>query len=246
MGRMMAGPGISQLMEQMAAAGAPLEAILLAVKALEARDHVEAERKGRAAEKKRKERERTRQSQGGGGTVAPMSPDPFPNDTYSNPLPNKPSPGGDGKAAPTELDQVVSAWNSMTVGTALKPIRKLNASRRRSLSARLREHGLEAVLDAVRRIRKSDFCAGRTDRWTGADFEFLISDGKFLKIIEGSYDNRRGAVPEVDPQKWTAERRAEYARRWGAEAKPPGLSAILGRARASVGGKTVGSGDCGR
>jgi hypothetical protein len=233
-------------MEQMAAAGAPLEAILLAVKALEARDHIEAERRARAAEKKRNERERKRQSQGSRGTVASMSPDPFPNDLYSNPIPEKPSPDGDGKLKPADFDQVVSAWNAMTAGTALKPIRKLNANRRRSLSARLREHGLATVLDAVQRIRKSDFCAGRTDRWTGADFDFLISDSKFLKIIEGSYDNRAGAVPEVDPQKWTAERRSEYARRWGGEAKPPDLSAIMRRARASLGDVSVGSGDSGR
>lgn len=233
-------------MEQMAAAGAPLEAILLAVKALEARDQAEAERKARAAERKRNERERKRQPQNSRGTVVPVSPDPFPNDVYSNPIPDKPSPDGDGKTRPAEVDKVVSAWNAMAAGTALKPIHKLNANRRRSLCARLREHGLDTVLDAIQRIRKSDFCAGRTDRWTGANFDFLISDSKFLKIIEGSYDNRAGAVPDVDPQKWTAERRAEYARRWGGEAKPPDLSAIMQRARGSMGGESVGSGDHGR
>lgn len=242
----MACGGISQLMQQMAAAGAPLEAILLAVKALEARDHIEAERRARAAEKKRKERERKRQSQGSRGTVAPAFADPFANELYSNPKPDKSSPGGDGKLMPADLDQLVSAWNAMTVGTALKPVRRVNANHRRSLSARLREHGLETVLDTVQRIRNSDFCAGRTDRWTGADFDFLISRAKFLKMIEGSYDNRAGAVPEVDPQKWTAKRRAEYARRWGGEAKPPDLSAIMRRARASLGEVSVGSGDSGR
>ena len=243
----MASGRISELMEQMAAAGAPLEAILLAVKAIETREEADAERKARAAEKKRNERERKRQSQGCRGTVAPMSPDPFPNDICSNPIPDKPSPDGDGKMKPAEMDQVVSAWNAMTEGTALKPIRKLNAARRRSLSARLREHGLDSLLDAIQRIKKSDFCPGRTDRWTGADFDFLISDSKFLKIVEGSYDNRAGGVPDVDPQKWTAERRAEYARRWGGEAKPPDLSEIMRRAQASVGTTSVfGNGDDGR
>ena len=76
---------------------------------------------------------------------------------------------------------------------------------------------------------------------------FLISDSKFLKIIEGSYDNRAGAVPDVDPQKWTAERRAEYARRWGGEARPPDLSMIMRQARVSMGtGSVFGSGDHGR
>ena len=242
----MASGGISALMEQMAAAGAPLEAILLAVKAIETRDEAEAERKARAAERKRNERERKRQSRDSHGTVAPLSPAPFPNDPYSNPIPDKPSPGGDAKMASGDADRVVSAWNAMAVGTGLKPIRKLNANRRRSLGARLREHGLETVLEAVQRIGRSDFCAGRTDRWTGADFDFLISDSKFLKIIEGSYDNRAGAVPEVDPQKWTAERRSEYARRWGGEARPPDLSALMGGARASLSDVSFGSGDGGR
>ncbi len=80
----------------------------------------------------------------------------------------------------------------------------------------------------------------------GASFDFLMSDRKFLKIIEGSYDNRAGAVPNLDPQKWTAERRAEEARRWGREAKPPDLSAIMRRAQPSLGrASTFGSGDHG-
>lgn len=93
----MAGGGISKFMEQMAAAGAPLEAIVLAVKALEACDQADAERKARAAEKKRNERERKRQSQNSRGTVAPVSPDPIPNNLYSNSIADKPSPDGDGK-----------------------------------------------------------------------------------------------------------------------------------------------------
>ena len=64
--------------------------------------------------------------------------------------------------------------------------------------------------------------------------------------IEGSDGNRAGPVPEVDPQKWTAERRAEYARKRGGEAKPSDPSAIMRRIRASLGNGPVRSGDHGR
>lgn len=93
---------ISELMQAMSAAGAPLEAILIAVRAIEARDGVEAERKAKRAEQKRNERARddaerratvARQSGDSAATVADnppleVSPEVSPKDNISNPLPS--------------------------------------------------------------------------------------------------------------------------------------------------------------
>lgn len=115
------------------------------------------------------------------------------NEDTSNPPVDKPEPDGSGQKPPSEIDQAVEAWNAMAGRTGLKPIRTLNAARRTALKARLRVYGLAEVLAAIERIERSDFCAGRTDRWKGASFDFLISDSKFLRLIEGNYDNRDGS-----------------------------------------------------
>ena len=67
-----------------------------------------------------------------------------------------------------------------------------------------------------------------------------------IRILQPFAGDVAGGVPDVDPQKWTAERRTEHARKWGGQAKPPDLSAIMRRAPASLGkGSTYGSGDHG-
>lgn len=63
---------IAGLIEQMAAAGAPIDAIVLAVRAVEEGTAVEAERRARATERKRRERDRKRD---GHATVTGQSPD---------------------------------------------------------------------------------------------------------------------------------------------------------------------------
>ena len=51
---------ISELMQSMMDAGAPMEAILVAVKAIEERDRMAAEVREKAAERKRRQRDRER------------------------------------------------------------------------------------------------------------------------------------------------------------------------------------------
>jgi hypothetical protein len=67
---------IAGLIEEMAAAGAPLDAIVIAVRAVEEGNAVEAERRARATERKRRERERGRdRTRDGHATVTGRSPD---------------------------------------------------------------------------------------------------------------------------------------------------------------------------
>ena len=67
---------IAGLIEQMAAAGAPLDAIVIAVRAIEEGSAVEVERRAKATERKRQQRDRERDgTRDGHGTVAGRLPD---------------------------------------------------------------------------------------------------------------------------------------------------------------------------
>jgi hypothetical protein len=95
---------ISELMQAMADAGAPMEAILIAVKAIEERDAMEADRKAKRAEQKRQERARSatidgqsrdcratvvRQGSDNAATVARQTPSPSPpRDIINPPIPS--------------------------------------------------------------------------------------------------------------------------------------------------------------
>ena len=79
---------IAALIRDMSAAGAPAEAIAIAVEAIEAAQNEVAERREKVAARKRAERERARQSRDSHATVTPQNPAPsFPPDPPNTPTP---------------------------------------------------------------------------------------------------------------------------------------------------------------
>jgi len=90
-------------------------------------------------------------------------------------------------------------------------VQKLTPPRTKALKARLKEYGLEAWGEVLRKAASSDFLCGRTKDWV-ADFEFLTSPSGFLKTLEGNYDNRdTGGHPTGGGQRRTHRRTANAA-----------------------------------
>ena len=85
-----------------------------------------------------------------------------------------------------DVQKVVDAWN--TVGLA--KVRKIlpNTERYKSLVARIKEYGMDDVMEALEKVRKSKFLHGdNKDGWK-ADFEFFVAPNRFPRILEGKYD----------------------------------------------------------
>lgn len=105
--------------------------------------------------------------------------------------------GKEGEKAPA-LDEVqiaFDAFNEVAAQLELPQAQVLNKTRRRHLAARLVSvggiTGWPAVMD---RIRASAFCQGKTDRgdWR-IDLDALCQLKTFTKLMEGSYDDRKGS-----------------------------------------------------
>jgi hypothetical protein len=90
----------------------------------------------------------------------------------------------------TESDIVINAWNTMASRVELSTIRTMTPRRRRNLAARLREHGLDGVMEGIERIGASRFCTGDNDRGWKATFDFLLQDHSLTGAREGKYDDR--------------------------------------------------------
>jgi hypothetical protein len=107
---------------------------------------------------------------------------------------------GDAPSAPAppsalraDVDQAVSGWNALAQELRLPAVQKLTKARRASLIARLHDcGGLCGWEAALARIRGSPFLRGENDREWRIDFDFLISERNFTKLMEGKYDNRGG------------------------------------------------------
>lgn len=90
-----------------------------------------------------------------------------------------------------EIENVISKYNT----TSFAKIQKISDKRKLHLSARIKENGLQAVLDVIEKADKSKFLHGNNkNNWT-ATFDWIINPSNFLKIMEGNYDNKI-PVPE--------------------------------------------------
>ena len=68
-------------------------------------------------------------------------------------------------------------------------IKQLSDSRKKTLKARAREYGKEALVKVFRKAAISDFLNGKNDRSFTASFDWLLKPTNFPKVLEGNYDN---------------------------------------------------------
>lgn len=95
---------------------------------------------------------------------------------------------------PPEID-AVDAWNRLADEINLPKVQKLTSARRSKLKARLSDvGGIEGWEVALSKIRASSFLNnppknGKHPNWR-PDFDFILSESKFTKLMEGGYDDR--------------------------------------------------------
>jgi hypothetical protein len=170
----------SAVIDALVASGCTVEQLAAAMKAANAaQDERLAEKRAKDAERQRKCRSKNKKPDVSRGvTVTECDP---PNDIYSNP-PNPQSSNDD--CPPLEI-RVVDFWNEAASKSGLTKSRGMDASRKKHLMARKRDHGEEAVFDAIRRISASSFHCGQNDRGWQANLGWMLkSPENFLKCLE--------------------------------------------------------------
>lgn len=90
-----------------------------------------------------------------------------------------------------DVKEVAEAWNDLQ-GLGIKPVSKMSASstRYKALSARIREHGKDKVLEAVENIKASNFLQGMNDKGWVITFDWFVKPNNFVKVLDGNYSNR--------------------------------------------------------
>lgn len=92
------------------------------------------------------------------------------------------------EALNTNIRKLAEAWNVMALKSGLPEIKAMSDKRKEQSGARIREHGIDAMLKAVEAIPASDFLMGRVGKsgWM-ASFDFILQPSSCLKLIEGTY-----------------------------------------------------------
>ena len=93
------------------------------------------------------------------------------------------------------LSDAVALWNAFAEENGLERVQKLHSQRRTKLKARLKDcGGLEGWKAALEKLGASSFLmkkdrTGEHANWR-PDFDFLMRESKFTKLMEGGFDDR--------------------------------------------------------
>lgn len=87
--------------------------------------------------------------------------------------------------------EIVQAYNDIC--KSLPSVKVISDKRKKKMRVIYREvGGLDIITEAFKKAENSDFLSGRNGKWGGCNFDWLINYNNFIKVIEGTYDNRNG------------------------------------------------------
>lgn len=94
------------------------------------------------------------------------------------------------KRLPATCEEIVNLYNEMC--PSLKGTRSINESRKKKITKLLERHSLDEIKEAFHKAENSEFLrnGAKDSTWNGADFDFVINENKFVRILEGVYDDK--------------------------------------------------------
>lgn len=207
---------IAAVVRELMAAGLTGEALVEAIERIEA---AQAPVRSSAAERQKRYRERqksvTRDVTRNEVTQKVSPTPPSKNNPPSAPKGASVPPPGEAEA----LARCLAEWNAVADRCGLPKAKSLTDTRRRQLRARLKAHGEPGFRQAVAAVERSAFCRGlrtaRDGRTFKADFDFVVQERSFTKLLEGAYgDDAPREKPPPGPM--TPDFRAHCERHYAA------------------------------
>jgi len=118
-------------------------------------------------------------------------------------LDNTLSPQGDDTSTRTMSEcpfkEIVALYNNTC--SSLPKVQSVSKSRKRNMRTRwVKCPDIELFSQVFAKAEQSDFLSGRSDKWTGCNFDWLIKEQNMDKTLEGVYDNKARA-PDM-PKEW--------------------------------------------
>ena len=86
-------------------------------------------------------------------------------------------------------DQVVEMYNDIC--KELPKVRSLTPKRKTVILKVLNKYGMDTVKEVFRLTSQSDFLLGNNNRGWSADFNWLMKEDNFIKVLEGNYNKKK-------------------------------------------------------
>lgn len=88
-----------------------------------------------------------------------------------------------------DVKRVLEAWNALGMSSTVTKI-TATGDRGRQLNARLKEYGVDAVVEVISSVAKCPFLKGENDKGWEATFDWIIRPNNFAKVQSGNYLKR--------------------------------------------------------
>ena len=95
-----------------------------------------------------------------------------------------------------QVQAVVRLFNETC--TSFSKVTAVSADRKKHISARLKQYGVEKIKLVFQKAEASSFLKGDNNRKWKANFDWLLNETNFAKVLDGNYDDkhRNGSDPE--------------------------------------------------
>lgn len=115
---------------------------------------------------------------------------------YSSQTPDIDKSITDNSIKDISIRDIVDLFNTTCV--SFPKVTALSADRQKHIAARLKQYGAEKIKLVFQKAEASSFLKGENNRKWKANFDWLINETNFAKVLDGNYDDKRGngASPE--------------------------------------------------
>ena len=109
------------------------------------------------------------------------------------------------KEVRTPYQQIADMYNDTCV--SFPKLKTLSDARKKAIKARCKTYTIEDFKTVFEKVEASDFLKGKNNRDWVATFDWIIKDSNMAKILDGNYDDKKGAnnagvqTAEWDPTK---------------------------------------------
>lgn len=83
-------------------------------------------------------------------------------------------------------DTIVKEYNHLCF--SLPPVRTLSTIRVKAIRTILKQYSIEQIYEVFRKVERSNFLKGKNERKWRANFDWIMKETNFIKILEGNYD----------------------------------------------------------
>jgi hypothetical protein len=92
----------------------------------------------------------------------------------------------EGRIPKEDLDEIIARWNTLPEPVPRLTVVKPGSKRYESLSARIDDYGIDNVMIAIEKVRKSSFLCGKSSNWH-ISFDWFVLPNNFPKVLDGNY-----------------------------------------------------------